>query len=129
MSILSKLQIIEDNVPKVYEAGKLQSGGVEYSNITYNEDNTVTLTESNGAIRTMTCEYNGDKLVGLKYGNEVIPLTYEDDVLVGIGGMAVDVSKAPATSGGIKPNGSVAYPFVEELESQLSVADYSAELI
>lgn len=77
------------------------SGGesVGYSSITYNEDGTVTLTQTNGAIRTMTCEYDGDKLVGLKYGNEVIPLTYEDDVLVGIGGMEVDVSKAPVTSG------------------------------
>lgn len=77
------------------------SGGesVGYSSITYNEDDTITLTQTNGAVRKMTCEYDGDKLVGLKYGNEVIPLTYEDDVLVGIGGMEVDVSKAPATSG------------------------------
>jgi hypothetical protein len=74
------------------------SGGesVGYSSITYNEDDTVTLTETNGAIRTMTCEYDGDKLVGLKCGNEVINLTYEDDTLVGIGGMEVDVSNAPA---------------------------------
>lgn len=74
------------------------SGGesVGYSSITYNEDDTVTLTQTNGAIRTMTCEYDGDKLVGLKYGNEVIPLTYEDDVLVGIGGMEVDMGNAPS---------------------------------
>lgn len=77
------------------------SGGesVGYSSITYNEDGTVTLTQTNGAIRTMTCEYDGNKLVGLKYGNEVIPLTYEDDVLVGISGIEVDMSKAPVTSG------------------------------
>jgi hypothetical protein len=75
------------------------ANSVEYSSITYNDDGTVTLTETNGTVRTMTCEYDGDKLVGLKYGNEVIPLTYEDDVLVGIGGMEVDVSNAPATSG------------------------------
>ncbi|MBE6804096.1 MAG: leucine-rich repeat domain-containing protein [Ruminococcaceae bacterium] len=74
------------------------SGGesVGYSSITYNEDDTVTLTQTNGAIRTMTCEYDGDKLVCLKYGNEVIPLTYEDDVLVGIGGMEVDIGEAPS---------------------------------
>ena len=68
---------------------------IVYSNIVYNEDGTVTLTETNGTVHTMTCEYDGDKLVGLKYDNEVINLTYKDDVLVGIGGTEVDVSNAP----------------------------------
>jgi hypothetical protein len=73
--------------------------GVEYSSITYNEDNTITLIQTNGTIRTMTCEYEDGKLVSLKYGDKVIDLTYDNDILVGIDDMAVDVSKAPATSG------------------------------
>ena len=54
MSVLSKLQIIEENVPKVYEAGKLQSGGnpLEYAkqltnlfyDATFPENHEVTIT-------------------------------------------------------------------------------------
>lgn len=131
MSIADKLTTIAENVQKVYEAGKAQGGGdsIEYSSITYNEDDTITLIETNGTVHTMTCEYEDGKLVSLKYGDKAIDLTYDNDVLIGVDDMAVDVSKAPATSGGIQANGSVAYPFVEELENKISVVDYLVDLV
>ena len=82
----------------------IQGGGgvtesIEYADIVYNEDNTITLTETNGTIHTMACEYDGDKLISITYDGETIELTYDGDVLVAIGGMSVDMSNAPATSG------------------------------
>lgn len=81
------------------------SGGgaasVEYSSIIHNDDNTITLTETNGTEHTMACEYDGDKLISVTYDGETVELTYDGDVLVAIGGMSVDMSNAPATSGGL----------------------------
>ena len=97
MNIADKLLVIAENMQKVFEAGKKQGGGgVEYSSIIHNDDNTVTLTETNGTIHTMACEYDGDKLIGVTYDGETIELTYDGDVLVAIGGMSVDMSNAPA---------------------------------
>ena len=97
MNIADKLLVIAENMQKVFEAGKKQGGGgVEYSSIIHNDDNTVTLTETNGTEHTMACEYDGDKLISITYDGETIELTYDGDVLVAIGGMSVDMSNAPA---------------------------------
>ena len=129
MSIADKLTTIAENVQKVYEAGKAQGGGgVEYSSIVYNDDGTVTLTESNGTVHTMTCTYEDGKLIGATYDGNVIELTYDGDVLIGVADTQVDMSNAPATSGGVA-DGTISRPFVEKLETELSIADYSAELV
>lgn len=97
MNIADKLLVIAENMQKVFEAGTKQGGGgVEYSSIIHNDDNTVTLTETNGTEHTMACEYDGDKLISVTYDGETIELTYDGDVLVAIGGMSVDMSNAPA---------------------------------
>lgn len=76
------------------------SGDAEYTDITYNEDNTITLTDKNGTVHTMECEYSEDgKLMAVSYDGKPIELTYDGDLLVKIGETAVDMENAPATSG------------------------------
>jgi hypothetical protein len=73
-------------------AGGGGSGGIEYSNIVYNEDDTVTLTDTDGNEHTIVCEYEGDKLIGATYDDENIDLIYSGDNLVGIDGLTIDLS-------------------------------------
>ena len=74
-------------------------GGVTYTSIVYNTDNTVTLTDKDGAVHTMSCTYENGKLIGVAYDGKAVDLTYNGDALVKVGKTAVDVANAPATSG------------------------------
>ena len=74
-------------------------GGTEYTSIVYNTDNTVTLTDKDGVIHTMSCTYADGKLIGVTYDGKAVDLTYNGDALVKVGKTSVDVANAPATSG------------------------------
>lgn len=74
-------------------------GGISYTDIVYNDDNTITLTDTDGAEHTMVCEYTDGKLTSLKFDGKSVALEYDSDVLISVGGVSVDVSNAP-TSGG-----------------------------
>jgi hypothetical protein len=69
--------------------------GADYTNIVYNEDNTITLTDKDGVEHTMSCTYEDGKLIGVTYDGKSIALTYDDDLLVKVGKTAVDVANAP----------------------------------
>lgn len=75
---------------------------IKYTNIVYNDDNTITLTDIDGVEHTIVCEYDGDKLIGATYDGADIGLTYEGDALVGVDGALVDLSNA-------KVGGAVVY--------------------
>lgn len=75
--------------------------GIEYTDITYNEDNTITLTDTGGVVHTMECEYTDGKLTSVKYDGKAVALTYDGDVLVKVGKTAVDLTNAQ--SSGIQP--------------------------
>ena len=75
--------------------------GTEYTSIVYNTDNTVTLTDKDGAVHTMSCTYEDGKLIGVTYDGKAVDLTYNGDALVKVGKTAVDVANAPANIGGL----------------------------
>jgi hypothetical protein len=80
--------------------GFIQTGGsVQYTDIVYNADNTITLTDKDRVEHTMECTYSEDgKLMGVTYDGKAIELTYDEDMLVEIGKAAVNFSNAQ-TSG------------------------------
>ena len=69
--------------------------GADYTNIVYNEDDTITLTDKDGVEHTMECEYTDGKLTSVKYDGKADKLTYDGDVLVKVGKTAVDIENAP----------------------------------
>lgn len=77
----------------------VSGGGAVYESIVYNEDNTITLTDKDGVVHTMSCTYEDDKLIGVTYDGKAVELIYDGDVLVKAGGTVVDVSNAPASGG------------------------------
>jgi hypothetical protein len=72
--------------------------GADYTNIVYNEDDTITLTDKDGVEHTMECEYTDGKLTSVKYDGKAVELTYDGDVLVKVGKAAVDVASAQTSS-------------------------------
>ena len=74
------------------------SSGTEYTNIVYNEDNTVTLTDKDGVVHRMSCTYENGKLTGVNYDGKAVDLTYNGDVLVNVGNTVVDMSNAKSTN-------------------------------
>ena len=70
-------------------------GGTEYSSIVYNEDNTITLTDTEGNEHTMVCTYDDTgKLVEVSYDGKSEVLIYEGDNLV-VGGTEIVLKNAP----------------------------------
>ena len=67
-------------------------GGTEYTNIEFKEDNTIELTDTNGNVHTMECEYTDGKLTSVKYDGNSVALRYDGDALIGVGDTVVDLS-------------------------------------
>jgi hypothetical protein len=84
--------------------GIVFDASVEYSSISYNDDDTITLIDTDGNEHTIVCEYDGDKLVSATYDDKAIDLTYEGEALVGVDGASVDLSNAKVSGG------SISYP-------------------
>jgi hypothetical protein len=72
----------------------VSGGGTNYESIVYNEDNTITLTDKDGVIHTMECEYTDGKITSVKYNGKSVRLAYSGDKLVKVGKTAVDLSNA-----------------------------------
>ena len=107
---------------RLAEGGTGGGGGVTYTSIVYNTDNTITLTDTDGVVHTMVCTYDGaGKLVSASYDNDGISLTYEGDVLVKVGGTAVDVGNAP--------NEPVTTIKADSRASNLVLSDVSSEVV
>jgi hypothetical protein len=93
---LNEILSMINNLPSVDGSG----GGMVYTNIVYNDDNTVTLTDKDGVDHIMVCEYTDGVLSGLTYDEKSVELTYEEDILVNIGTIEVDMANMPIESGG-----------------------------
>jgi len=69
------------------------TGGISYKSITYNNDDTITLIDTDDTEHTMACTYDAaGVLVGLTYDGEAVELSYEGDNLVGVGGTTIDLT-------------------------------------
>lgn len=86
-----------DIMTAIAEISDSGGGGVTYSSIIYNEDDTITLTDKEGVEYTMSCIYEDGKLIGVTYDGKTVKLTYDGDVLVKVGKTAVDLGDAPSS--------------------------------
>ena len=89
---LSETATTYDIMSKIAE---VSGGGTEYTSIVYNTDNTVTLTDKDGVVHTMSCIYGDGKLIGVTYDGKAVELTYNGDALVKVGNTVVDMANVP----------------------------------
>lgn len=97
--------------------------GADYTNIVYNEDDTITLTDKDGVEHTMSCTYESGKLIDVTYDGKAVELTYDGDVLVSIGKTAVDMANAPKE---VKTTVN-AYSFVESITPFINIEEQIAK--
>lgn len=74
---------------------KAKSGGVQYTDIVYNDDNTVTLTDTSGVEHTISCVYENNRLLSMTYDGKEVVTVYDNGKLVGVGETEVDIANAP----------------------------------
>ena len=83
-------------------------GGIQYTSITYNKDNTVILTDKDGTQHTLSCTYKDGKLASMNYDGKLINLEYNGDIPIKVGQTEIDLSNVPKTPAtAIKVDGSV----------------------
>lgn len=103
-----------------------QSGaGIEYKSVTYNDDDTITLIDTEDVEHTMECTYEDGKIISITYDGKVVNLSYNNDKLITIGKTTVDVENVPISS---SDGGSIevippvyAKPLVVEINSSIEV--------
>jgi translation elongation factor P/translation initiation factor 5A len=76
------------------------NSGIEYTNILYNDDDTITFTDKDGIEHTMECEYIDDNPTSINYAGKDINLLYDGDLLVKIGETVVDFENVESSGGG-----------------------------
>ncbi len=69
-------------------------GGVRYTDIVYNTDDTITLTDADGAEHTMACGYEEGKLVSISFDGKPVELTYLNSTLEKIGRTNINLNNA-----------------------------------
>lgn len=77
-------------------------GGISYSSITYNSDNTITLKDAEGQEYTLSFNYIDGKVQNIKLDGLVTNVIYEGDNLIQLGDAQVNLIKAPKPAGGTK---------------------------
>lgn len=67
--------------------------GTEYTSIVYNDDDTITLFDTDGTEHTMVCTYEDGVLTSVTYDDKQIAIVYEDNKLI-VGNTVVDLKNA-----------------------------------
>ena len=57
--------------------------GIQYTDIIYNDDNTVTLIDTKGIEHTITCVYENNRLLSMTYDGKEVVTVYEDGEQIG----------------------------------------------
>jgi hypothetical protein len=93
-----------------YFLGRLAGGGSSgdngpvYTNLVYNDDGSITLTDDEGQEHIMECEYVDGRLERIMIDEDVLDAIYEEDTdkLVKLGDMDIDVEEYPSEIGNIE---------------------------
>lgn len=103
---LNEKGVIIPNTSTTYEImqsiAKISGGGgdivigADCTNIVYNNDDTITLTDKDGTTHTLVCTYESGKLVGVTYDGRKIDLLYDSAWLDKVGKTDVDLEKIPS---------------------------------
>jgi hypothetical protein len=72
-------------------------GGVSYTSIVYNDDDTITLIDKDGITHTMVCTYEDDKLIGVNYDGKAINIGYENNKMY-VGKTEINLSDAKTSA-------------------------------
>jgi hypothetical protein len=89
---------------------------VNYKSITYNDDNTITLIDTDDVEHTMECIYTDGKLTYITFDGQKIKLDFDGDKLIGIDNKEINLESAPSFNTGSGESGGKDY-FLSPWES------------
>jgi hypothetical protein len=75
----------------------VSGSGTEYTNIVYNDDDTITLVDKDGVVHTMVCTYEDSVLTSVSYDDKTIAIGYEGDKLI-LGKTEIDLSNVKTSA-------------------------------
>ena len=81
---------VKEKIEQLIE--KAKTGGKDYADIIYNDDDTVTLVEKNGTEHTISCEFDNNRIISMTYDGTEVAVVYNGDELVSVGETEVDVA-------------------------------------
>lgn len=84
---------IEQLIEKAQLGGEGES--IQYTDVICNDDDTVTLIDTNGIEHTITCVYENNRLTSMTYDGKEVVTVYDFGKLVAVGETEVDVSNTP----------------------------------
>jgi hypothetical protein len=90
-------EIMQGIADIIRDGGDDNGGGIQYTSITYNDDDTITMIDTDGVTHTMVCVYEDDKLSSVTYDGKEIKLHYTDDALDMVGKTEVNLSNAKSS--------------------------------
>lgn len=85
-------EIMQGIADIIRDGGDDSGGGIQYTSITFNDDDTITLIDTDGVTHTMSCVYEGDRLKTVTYDGSEVSLTYKGENLTKIGSTDIDLS-------------------------------------
>ena len=85
-------EIMQGIADIVRDGGDDSGGGIQYTSVTFNDDDTISLVDSEGNPHTMSCIYEGDRLKTVTYDGSEVSLTYTGENLTKIGSTEIDLS-------------------------------------
>jgi hypothetical protein len=90
-------ETLRAKIEQLIEKAQIGGGGegIQYTDIVYNDDNTVTLTDTSGVEHTISCVYENNRLLSMTYDGKEVVTVYDNGELVGVGETEVDVANAP----------------------------------
>lgn len=88
---------IDNKVVNIGYAPKSENiNSFNYKTITYNEDNSITLIDSDDIEHKIVCKYDeNDRIKSISFDGQFIALDYTEEMLEGIGAININVDKAP----------------------------------
>lgn len=92
-------EIMQGIADIIRDGGDDSGVGIQYTSIVYNDDDTITLIDTDGTPHTMVCVYEDNRLSSVTYDGKKVSLHYTDDALDMVGKTEIDLSNVKTTSG------------------------------
>ena len=87
-------EIMQGIADIIRDGGDDSGGGIQYTSVTFNDDDTISLVDSEGNPHTMSYTYENDKLKTITYDGADVPVEYVEELLSKVGGTDIILAQS-----------------------------------
>ena len=85
---------IMQKIVDIVGGGNDSGGGIQYTSVTFNDDDTISLVDSEGNTHAMSYAYENDKLKTITYDGADVPVEYVEELLSKVGGTDIILAQS-----------------------------------